>query len=712
MGKARREGCTIGLVPTMGALHEGHLSLVRRSVSECDFTVVTIFVNPTQFGPREDFTRYPRKFDADIALLAQERVDLVFAPDVDTIYPEGFSTHIEPPNVAGPLEGECRPGHFRGVVTIVLKLFNLVPADVAYFGQKDYQQARVIQDMVRDLNVAVTIDVCPIVREADGLALSSRNRYLSAEERARARSLYRALEHAVQLVRRGQHVAQAIGDEMRAVLIAGGITDIEYAAVVDPQTLLPVDVVAADTMALIAARVGTTRLIDNCRIGDALHSPNITTDTAVRSTLFYIPHADPFFGIPLFGTGWLLLLLVVSALGILVFRVWRYGWNREAWNEVPLFVVLAVAIVWGGPVVEEHTAAGEPIGVPIRGYGVMVLLGIVASVLLLARESRRMGIHPDYILSLAFLMVLAGFIGARTFYVIEYWHRFSAPTWGKTLVHILKLTDGGLVVYGSFIGASLAVVWFVRKHKLPLLAIADLLAAPMMLGVALGRIGCFLNGCCWGAMCGASVLGVTFPQGSPPFIAQIENGTLLDMRLEAHSDRTYTVQRVEPGGLGDRAGLERGDTIERLVLPDQTAFSRMRHGESTPEARVSLVLAAGRIVSWEFAELPPRSAPVYPAQIFSSMNAALICLFLWAYYPFRRRDGEIAALLVSIYPVTRFLLELIRADEPSLWATDMKMTISQSISVALLAGVVGLWIFVLTRPKGSALPATSEGGRP
>ncbi|MFO7905070.1 MAG: prolipoprotein diacylglyceryl transferase [Pirellulaceae bacterium] len=405
-------------------------------------------------------------------------------------------------------------------------------------------------------------------------------------------------------------------------------------------------------------------------------------------------------------------LLIVFGLLVLGGRARRHGWNREVLSEIPLFLVLGVAIVWGGPLVEERTTAGVPIGVPIRGYGVMVLLGIVASVLLLLRESRRMGIHSDSMLSLAFLMVLSGFVGARVFYVIEYWQRFSAPTWGRTLVNVLKLTDGGLVVYGSFIGASLAVIWFVRKHKLPVLATADLLASPGMLGLALGRIGCFLNGCCWGAICGGSILGVTFPPGSPPFIDQIEKGTLLDMRFEAHPDKTYTVTRVRPGGLGDRAGIQEGDRIERIVLPNQTAFNRMRHGEATPNARVSLMLADGQPVSWEFAELPTRATAVYPTQLFSSMNAALIGLFLWAYYPFRRRDGEIVALLVSIYPVTRFLLEMIRADEPGLFAIDLKLTISQSISVALFAGVIGLWIYVLSRPKGSALPAAVEGSTP
>ncbi len=266
--KARATGHSIGLVPTMGALHEGHLSLVRRCVATCDFTVVTIFLNPTQFGPREDLSKYPRTEQADVALLAREQVDLVFAPPARAIYPEGFSTYVEPPAIAQPLEGQCRPGHFRGVATVVLKLFNLVAADRAFFGQKDYQQARVIQDMVRDLDLSVHIEVCPIVRETDGLALSSRNRYLSADERKRSLSLCKTLRHVVQLAQQGQRSGPVLCEQMHATLVASGITDIDYATLVDPRTLQAVDEVTEETMALIAVHVGNTRLIDNCRIGD------------------------------------------------------------------------------------------------------------------------------------------------------------------------------------------------------------------------------------------------------------------------------------------------------------------------------------------------------------------------------------------------------------------------------------------------------------
>jgi pantoate--beta-alanine ligase len=267
---ARRAGQTIGLVPTMGALHDGHLSLVQRSVNTCDYTVVTIFVNPTQFGPNEDFARYPRTLESDLTLLARHRADLVFTPGTKTIYPAGCTTTVEPPAVAQPLEGQCRPGHFRGVATVVLKLFHLVGADVAFFGQKDFQQARVIEQMVRDLHVPVSIHVCPIVREPDGLAMSSRNRYLSAEQRKQSLSLYRALKRAVDLASRGERQAQVVRDQMLAELTGGGVTDVDYATIVDPITLQEVEEVKVESVALVAARVGDTRLIDNCRLGEGL----------------------------------------------------------------------------------------------------------------------------------------------------------------------------------------------------------------------------------------------------------------------------------------------------------------------------------------------------------------------------------------------------------------------------------------------------------
>jgi pantoate--beta-alanine ligase len=255
----------IGFVPTMGALHEGHLSLVRASQAECGVTVVSIYVNPTQFGPHEDFSRYPRTLDFDLHALATcDRTPLlVFLPKNESMYPEGFSTWVEPGPVAEPWEGQIRPGHFRGVATVVLKLFNMVGPDIAYFGQKDYQQATLIRRMVDDLNLPVKIRVRPTVREPDGLAMSSRNRYLSPEDRQRALVLWKSLCLAKELVASGQRDAATIVAQMEDLIRTVPEARIDYVALVDPDTLASVAQVHGRTAALIAVKLGATRLIDN-----------------------------------------------------------------------------------------------------------------------------------------------------------------------------------------------------------------------------------------------------------------------------------------------------------------------------------------------------------------------------------------------------------------------------------------------------------------
>jgi pantoate--beta-alanine ligase len=259
----RSDGVRVGLVPTMGALHEGHLSLVRAARQRADIVITTIFVNPTQFGPHEDLSRYPRTLEDDLKLLSAEGCNFVFLPTAADMYPAGFSTYVDPPAVAQPLEGKCRPGHFRGVATIVLKLFNIIPADFACFGKKDFQQLLVIRHMVQDLALPIEIVACPIVRESDGLAMSSRNRYLSPAERTQALALSRALDRAAQLVATGERDAAAIVSQMQQVLAAAGITQIDYVIVADPETLIEKQVLDGPSVALIAAFVGRTRLIDN-----------------------------------------------------------------------------------------------------------------------------------------------------------------------------------------------------------------------------------------------------------------------------------------------------------------------------------------------------------------------------------------------------------------------------------------------------------------
>jgi pantoate--beta-alanine ligase len=259
----RREGKRVGLVPTMGALHEGHLSLVHAACERSDVVVATIFVNPTQFAPHEDFAKYPRTLEADLAALSSAGCDWVFVPARDAIYPPGFSTYVEPPALAEPLEGVCRPGHFRGVATVVLKLFNLVPAHVACFGQKDFQQARVIEQMAADLNLPIEIVRSPTVREPDGLAMSSRNRYLSPAEREQALALSRALDLAERMVTGGETSASKIVAAMRGTLAAAGIEKVDYVALADANSLAEISELKEPGVALIAAFVGTTRLIDN-----------------------------------------------------------------------------------------------------------------------------------------------------------------------------------------------------------------------------------------------------------------------------------------------------------------------------------------------------------------------------------------------------------------------------------------------------------------
>jgi len=266
----RAAGIRLGVVPTMGALHAGHVSLVERCCRECDATVVTIFVNPTQFGPHEDYQKYPRTLEADLAALAHLRVDAVFCPAVDAMYPPDHATRVE---VAGPAlrwEGAHRPGHFSGVATIVLKLFEIVRPHVAYFGRKDYQQTLVVRRMVDDLNVPVEIVVCPTVREADGLAMSSRNAYLSASARHKALRLSQAIKLAQERFRQGERDAKQVQTAMLALFHDLPGVQVDYVALVDPATLVEAVALTENTVAILAVRVDGTRLIDNAPLNAAI----------------------------------------------------------------------------------------------------------------------------------------------------------------------------------------------------------------------------------------------------------------------------------------------------------------------------------------------------------------------------------------------------------------------------------------------------------
>jgi pantoate--beta-alanine ligase len=264
---ARSAGERLGLVPTMGALHEGHLSLVRAAKTSCDQVAASIFVNPTQFGPAEDLAKYPRSFERDCEMLEREGVDMLFAPTVEEMYPAGAVTWVTVEELSGKLDGRSRPGHFRGVTTVVAKLFHIVEPDAAFFGQKDAAQVAVIRRMVRDLHFPVEIRVCPIVREPDGLAMSSRNAYLDAEQRQQALVLHRSLKRVAKLVEEGEYSSAKLTTAGKEEFAAVPSVRLDYFEIVNPETLDPVEDVSNGALIAVAALVGSTRLIDNTVLG-------------------------------------------------------------------------------------------------------------------------------------------------------------------------------------------------------------------------------------------------------------------------------------------------------------------------------------------------------------------------------------------------------------------------------------------------------------
>jgi len=261
--EVRSHGKTIGFIPTMGYLHEGHLSLVRESLQSTDVTVVSIFINPAQFGPKEDFKEYPRNLERDSELLEKEGVDYLFVPDKNEIYPEGYETYIEVHTLQDKLCGRSRPGHFRGVNTVVLKFFNIICPDISFFGQKDAQQAVILKRMVQDLDLDVRIEVLPIIREKDGLALSSRNAYLNREERKAALVLSKSLKEAQSMIEKGERDSVEIVNRMREVINSVPLVKIDYIEIVDMVKLNPIARMEKEALAALAAYIGKVRLIDN-----------------------------------------------------------------------------------------------------------------------------------------------------------------------------------------------------------------------------------------------------------------------------------------------------------------------------------------------------------------------------------------------------------------------------------------------------------------
>jgi phosphatidylglycerol:prolipoprotein diacylglycerol transferase len=338
----------------------------------------------------------------------------------------------------------------------------------------------------------------------------------------------------------------------------------------------------------------------------------------------------------------------------------------------------------------------------------MVLLGAAAGVAMAQYRARRAGLEHELVLSLALWLFIGGVIGARLFYVIEYWNdRIRSDSLLGTLGRILDFPEGGLVIYGGLFGAAVAALIFIRKQRLPVLATADLVAPSLAVGLAFGRIGCLLNGCCYG---GPTTLpwAVTFPPTSPPYQDQMARGAMYGFSLGTDESGRPVVRRVDDGSAAASAGLSAGDVITRL---NDSPIASLAEAEEllfqafTSRQPLVLRLASERTIILPAANPPARSRPVHPTQIYSAINAGLLGWFLWAYYPLRRRDGEVFALLLTIYPISRFLLEIIRIDEPAVFGTGL--SISQNISLAMFVAVIGLWFYLSKQPRGVIWPAQS-----
>ncbi len=385
-----------------------------------------------------------------------------------------------------------------------------------------------------------------------------------------------------------------------------------------------------------------------------------------------------------------MLLALALGVGILKLLAWGRKAKRsaEAWGYVPGLVILAAVLL----LVPRFVTA-----IPIRGYGVMVLLGSLTGLLMATHRARQMNLSPEVIYSLAFGMFICGILGARLFFVIEYWEtRFQFGDWRTTLLEVVKFTEGGLVIYGAFLGATLAFFVFTFRHRFSPLAMADLIAPSLLAGLAFGRIGCLLNGCCYGGE-STQPWAVTFPHESMPYMEQVATGRMLGLRFSAATgeEESPIIASVDPESPAALAGLAAG---MKIVGVDNYAIKNFKQLQETffmlggTGLALRIKNAAGAAFEVAVPETQVRSLPVHPTQIFSAVHAALLSWVLWLFYPFRRRDGEVTALMLTIYPISRFLLEIIRIDESAVFGTGL--SISQNISIVLFVLALGLWFFL------------------
>lgn len=443
----------------------------------------------------------------------------------------------------------------------------------------------------------------------------------------------------------------------------------------------------------------------------------------MQQTLFTIPHKISFFDIitlPIFGFGWLLIGWSLYS------GIWitRYYTSKKREDSAPpwipiLAVALLIAVVL--PFVEPVDSQG-PTGLQIRGYGVMVLLGVVSGLGMLSFLANRLGLHPDFSMSLILYLFIPGILGGRSWYVIQKWsqfaifHRDASVDWGATISHILKFTEGGLVIYGALIGSLLGCLIFITRRKLPRLATLDLVVPAMMVGMFFGRLGCFMNGCCFGGLCDAQPLGVTFPAGSPPYMQHVDQGFMFDQPLANNWGLTADVSPRQKGlwklvvktvaqqSVAQDAGLVQGQELVVSPRLNDSAWIEYLRKELFSES--AFLVHDGKsqrlIGSIAIGDMPPRSLHIYPTQLLSSVTAGLICLFLLAYYPYRRHDGQVLAMFLALYGCARFLLEWVRNDE--LGQLQTNLTVSQLGSIVAVTIAAILFIYTIRSKRPLAYP--------
>jgi phosphatidylglycerol:prolipoprotein diacylglycerol transferase len=414
--------------------------------------------------------------------------------------------------------------------------------------------------------------------------------------------------------------------------------------------------------------------------------------------LFHIP--SRLGEIPVFGFGLLLAVWAAFCVGFFLWLVKRQGLNGDTWSYVPIFAIVAGVILWVLP------AICKPDGLPIRGYGVMVLLGVLSGTALANYRARKIGFSIDLLYTAIFWIVVLGILGARIFFVIQYRDEyapvFEHKGFAAGVIALVNLVDGGLVVYGSFLGGMAGVLIFAKKYRVRILPLLDILAPSMALGVAFGRIGCFFTGCCFGGICHYGP-DVQFPVKSPAYENEIKHGKFYGFEITGNEKvAPVFVRSVAKDSLAEKAGLKAGDRLVAIAGYEIRAAGDA-HGMLTRQfdAREPVTIETadhGEITLPKLEPPPEHSLAIHPAQIYSSIDAAILCLLMLAYSPFRRRDGELFAILISVYPITRFLIEILRSDEAPIRGTGM--SISQNMSLLIILAAAGLWYYLSKQPKG------------